>query len=260
MIYYKPKNLTYSQLCQWIDDNSNRKDCDDYTLYKYLYLIIDILAKKNHYFSSKEDYEDFALFTANNVFMRIIRFRGNAEKNIQYILPYLKKVIRFSLSDFIKEEKPVREPVTEDFVYYNFYDLLSNLSGKLLPTDFKACIDDVDRIIDDFFSKIPKKKRSDEWINIKTSVVLTLWKRLNVGSSNRVVKDRVGRAISDSRYNISPVLIGLDRKNEGYINILCNELIAFIGKELTEMVDYYSGISQEEFMDIFSGQESYYDG
>ena len=71
MIYHKPANITYSQMCQWIDNNAYEDTCNDYTLYQYLYLIIDLLAKKSHYFNNPLDYEYFSILTANKVFLRI---------------------------------------------------------------------------------------------------------------------------------------------------------------------------------------------
>ena len=39
MLFTKPKNLKYTDLCIWIDANAYKSDCDDEKLYEYLFLI-----------------------------------------------------------------------------------------------------------------------------------------------------------------------------------------------------------------------------
>lgn len=263
MIYYKPKNLTYSQLCQWIDDNARKDDCDDYTLYRYLYLIIDLLAKKNHYFKQADDYEDFSIFTANKVFLRIVNSRSDKEKNINYILPYLKKILRFSLFDYINENKNVKEDLPENVVEYSFRNLLNSLSAKLWISDFKLYIDEISSTIELFFSKIPKKKDSDEWVNIKTSVLLTFWNRLNFNKeeqkriehlklNNNLTNEKLVRAFQNRRNTGDCILISLDDTYKDYVNILCNELTVTVGKDLQEILGYSVGINQYEVIELFS--------
>lgn len=263
MIYYKPKNLTYSQLCQWIDNNACKDDCDDYTLYRYLYLIIDLLAKKNHYFKKSEDYEDFSIFTANKVFLRIINSQSDNGKNINYILPYLKKILRFSLFDYINENKNVKEDLPENVVEYSFRNLLNSLSSKLCISDFKLYIDEISSTIELFFSRVPKKKGSDEWINIKTSVLLTFWNRLNFNKeeqkriehlkrNNNLTDEKLARAFQNRRNTGDCILISLDESYKDYINALCNELTVTVGKDLQEILGYSVGVNMDEVIELFS--------
>lgn len=266
MIYYKPKNTTYSQLCQWIDENAYKDDCDDTTLFQYLYLIIDLLAKKKSYFHRTEDYDDYSIYAATRVFNRLKRYKGVEEKKINYILPYLKTVLEFILSDYIRErEKDVEKP-TEDYLLYSFNNLFYQLSSKLWISDFKFCIDSIPSIIDNFFRRIPRKKNSTEWLDIKTSVVLTFWNRLKLSDyqenrlkslqeSRRLTDKKLIRVFLDNKYNSDCILIGLDDKYRDYVNILCNELFATIGKELMDTIESPVGTNYEEFLAIFGGNE-----
>lgn len=249
-------------MCQWIDNNAYEDTCNDYTLYQYLYLIIDLLAKKSHYFNNPLDYEYFSILTANKVFLRILRLRGKHDKDIHYILPYLKKILKFSLYDYIYENKNTKEDIPDNVREYSFRNLLSSLSDKLWISDFKLYISEISGTIELFFSKIPKKKNSDEWINIKTSVLLTFWNRLNFNkeemkrlshlkSTGSITDEKIIKAFQDKKYDGKCILISLNEAYSDYINILCNELTATIGRDLCEIIDSSVGINYEEVIELF---------
>ena len=71
MLYNKPKDVTYTQMAIWVDENSPNEDCDKEKLFEYLYHLCHIFAYKWKYFSSSKDYDDFSIFSASILFNRI---------------------------------------------------------------------------------------------------------------------------------------------------------------------------------------------
>lgn len=53
-MYYKKKNIRYTDMCIWIDEHANEIDCDDETLFEYLYLILVMLVRNNHDFKNDQ--------------------------------------------------------------------------------------------------------------------------------------------------------------------------------------------------------------
>lgn len=263
MIYQKPKNMTYSQLCQWIDENYYKEDCDEYLLYTYLYVIINMLAKKERLFRSVEDYDNFSIFTANKVFFRLIKYKNKEEKRIHYILPYIKKIFKFSLADFLKEFYVEQKLPPEQYIEYSFKNLIKSLSDDLWIIDFKNCLENISGIINNFFKKIPKKKNSSEWLNLKTSVILTVLNRLtlpdkefcrlkNLSEKDKLSDDKLEIAYNRLCEHSDIILIGLDEKYRNLVSILSEELVVIFEKELYNIIDNPIQNDYLEFISLFS--------
>ena len=190
MLYYKPKHLTYSQLCIWIDENAYKKDCDEYTLYQYLYLIIDLLAKKHKYFRNHYDYEQFSIFAANRVFLRIRQPKHDNCKKITYILPYLKKSLNFIKIDYQQQEFVEKHDELESYEHLiSFNDLFNSMSDDLYLVDFRCCLHDIPNTIRAFFNQLPKKNNNKEWYNIKLSVLLSFLYEITFKTKKIIIVD-----------------------------------------------------------------------
>lgn len=218
MLYYKPKSLTYSQLCIWIDKNAYEEDCDEYTLYKYLYLIIDLLAKKHKYFRHFYDYERFSIFAANRVFLRLRYPKKKNSVKINYILSYLQKSLNFIKIDYQKQEFTDKYENIESYEHFiSFNDLLNSMSSELALVDFKCCLHDLPSTINHFFKQLPKHKNCSEWYNIKLSVLLSF--------------------LYELKYKLNKtILINLDDKYENLIFVLLKELKSTIAKDLKDIL------------------------
>ena len=48
-MYNKPKSLSYTDICIWIDNNAYADSCDDEKLFEYLYYLTGMLAWKRKF-------------------------------------------------------------------------------------------------------------------------------------------------------------------------------------------------------------------
>lgn len=74
MIFKKPKNVTYVDMCKYVDAKIQQDSLSDEEAsicYEYLYLIIYMLASKNKYFHREEYYDEFSILLAGDVFHRL---------------------------------------------------------------------------------------------------------------------------------------------------------------------------------------------
>ena len=74
MMYEKPKDVTYTQMAIYIDQHAydeNQSEEKDNLIFEYLYHLIEMLAYKAKFFTRNQYYNDFALYVASSVFMRL---------------------------------------------------------------------------------------------------------------------------------------------------------------------------------------------
>jgi len=107
MIYKKPENMKYTDMCIYIDNNmeylAKASDPDNTiveNVYKYLYLIVYALSCKQKFFRDIQDYDDFSVITASILYMRIVDKRqylpdGDPKKikPIKSSLNYIKSAL-----------------------------------------------------------------------------------------------------------------------------------------------------------------------
>lgn len=100
MTYKKPADVTYTDMCIYVDENVYRDDLTEIEqeqIYIYIYHICYMLACKGKYFKTFEDYDNFALYTAAKLYARLIdarQFEDPPKLNkIKSILNYAKNTL-----------------------------------------------------------------------------------------------------------------------------------------------------------------------
>lgn len=258
MLFTKPKNLKYTDLCIWIDANAYKSDCDDEKLYEYLYIIVHMLAVKGGYGKSPEEFDEFSMRAANRLYFRLRSDRqyvpnakGQTIPKVKSILNYAKHVIGPLYIDFKKENS---DYIQVDDVPYIDTDLsfgywIDETVDNLTRIEFESCLKSIDKIIKKHLSKIPRKTNCAEWDNIYLSCLLSF---LNLITFSKKIKKRL-QAIKDRVYNVPEILQKIYYKQNQecvvlfhlpdemnlYIKILVNQLKHIIAQELGEDLHTY---------------------
>lgn len=246
MTYNKPSNVTYTDMCIWIDTNMYEENCDDTKLYEYLYHIINMFARKSSYFSRSNYYDDFALMGASRLYMRI---KNEKLTKIKSILNYIKTVIYPYKVDFEKESY-VSNTEDNELIYTDNASLSSTLvedSDIFDKIEFRYTLDSISTMIRRFLNKIPHNKRNAEWLNIYTSVLLTF---NNIIMSAHDKKANIDTMSSKDLHNLyldissqEPILYHLNKNYSNYITALVNQIKGLIAKQLS--IENSSKISTE---------------
>lgn len=246
LTYNKPHNITYTDMCIWIDNNMYKDDCDDAKLYEYLYHIINMFARKNSYFSNAHYYDDFALSSASRLFMRIKDLRLT---KIKSILNYIKTVIYPYKVDFEKDNY-VNNTEDSAIIYTEESALGTNLLEEIDFFDkieFNYTLQNISNLIHSYLLKIPQKLNSSEWSNIYLSCMLTLLNEFTISGNNKLSKSNISdkelHNLYLTAYNEEPVVYHLDKSYGAYIKVLVNELKNVISKNLS--IEQHSQISAE---------------
>ena len=248
MTYSKPSNMSYTDLAIWIDANAYLPDVDELKLYKYLYLLSEMLARQYGYFTNNESYDTFALFSASRL---LLRMRGNVQQIIQTqdapteviriksILNYLKKVIYPYKIDFDSEYN-IRPEENVEIISLGRINIAESLSDSNDVYDMFELVNTLQstpQLIKDYMRKFPRCRVSGEWHNIYVSCLLTLIDQMTLTPSQqkylRTTNDmeHFEAAIKDNLKS-PPILYHLDDSYENLITVLVREIRHLLSAEM----------------------------
>ena len=252
-----------------IDEMIYSDHCDDELVYQYLYHLSYMLAVKNRYFNSAKMYDDFAIYTATSVFLRLKnkkQFQPDKNGNykltkIKSVLNYLKKTLYFRKVSFEQEvysQTLSYEEVTDDILVptYTFSNRLSTIAERLNRVEFGCYLETIVNVFKDYLKNIPYRYKSPEWYNIYISCLLTF---LN----NIILSYKDLEKLNNSKYRIGDIemikdyfnqnkdeviLYHLNENMKDYILILVRCIKHIIAKDLSE--DLHCEINTYNLSDI----------
>lgn len=265
MLYQKPKDVKYTDMCIYIDNNIYREDLteDEINLiYQYIYHICYMLARKSKFFNRSALYDDFAIHDATRIFMRyrnpkqdILKEDGSPKLDrIKSILNYAKATLYGAKVEF--EQLNYCQTLSYDDVENSTYDMsysfsnqLSDSVDELTSIDFEHSLGTIGNIIDSFIDKLPYRRDSKRLSNIKISCILTLINQITLTKPDQERFDKFNAKpydhsfILETIYNKNRqdcvVLYHLEDSMSNYIAILVEELKHVIAKELSEALHTY---------------------
>ena len=228
MIYKKPYNVKYTDMAIYIDEHHN--DNED-TVFKYLYHIAVMLARKSCYFMNDSQYDDFGIYVATRMFERL---RSKTASPVKSILNYMKSMLHNLYIDFINDPLYFvkASPKEERFDYQGFNNVLIRSVDSVSISDFQFILYDITRSCRKFLETIPYKKDSVEWTNIYISVLLTFV------NSFLLTK-------SDNK-EIVPILFHLPEYFSNYVIVLTNQLRHVTVVDLQEVL--HTRVSSDSLM------------
>ena len=255
MTYSKPAGVSYTQMAIYIDQHIYTDNRNDELIYQYLYHLSLMLANQGAYFSSAEDYDSFALFSATKLFLRltnpkqfeVAEDKAPKMKQIKSILNYIKKVIYPYKVDFELEFNV--EDKNVDVISVGTFDLGSHIIEQTSLFDqmsFSLSLESVASIVKAHLQKIPKRKHSAEWNNIYISCMLTLLNSITISNYQlrefKKLKQQkpelLERLYTELRYE-EPILFHLPESMGNYIQTLVNELRHVLAAEIGWKEDCY---------------------
>lgn len=278
MTYKKPKNISYTDMAIYIDENIYKDDKDYEIIYQYCYHIFYMLAKQNSLFKNNSYYDDFAIYCASKIYFRFtsdkqydIDENGKPKLNkIKSVLNYAKKVlypwkVQFERSEYCQNISPRQQ---EEYAY-NFNNLLNKCVDDTYISDYKLLMGNIGKTCEKFLLTIPYKPDTVEWLNIYTSVLLTFLSYITPSVKN---KDKIDNLAKHNNLNIEhiesvfkdeslkePILYHLDNNMRDYIIVLTKQLKHIVAKDLSDIlhtkVSYDSLVIEEYWSSLDDDKE-----
>lgn len=255
MTYDKPKNVKYTDMCIYIDENVYEPNHDQVLVYQYIYHVVLMLAKQASLFTEHRYYDGFAIFGANRIYRRLTnkkQFEYNSDgtpkmTKIKSVLNYAKKILYHLKVDY--EQQEYSQALSKDSVDntdYNYDNIIkSSLSGINL-VNFELTMSDVGKTCKKFLQTIPYPVNSAEWLNIYVSVMLTFMNQVtlknkqlqriaHLESTCRLRDYHIENFYNTERYS-EPVLFHLDSSMSNYITVLARQLRHIVGNDLSSIL------------------------
>lgn len=255
MTYKKPDDVSYIDMCIYIDNHVYEEDCDLNLVYQYLYLLAYMLASSTQMLKYKY-LDSFALFAANKMYFRLtnkkqFEVNENGEhklSRVKSIMNYLKSSIYFLKVDFEQSEyyQEINLSGQETSLSYNFDNVVSTSLSGIDLIEFEMTMGDVSQTCIRFLETIPYDKNSTMWLNIYVSTMLTF---LNMVTLNRKSKKRVDELTNtrgirqyhyegfyDDEEQAKPILFHLPDNMSDYIIVLARQLKHIVGRDLSDIL------------------------
>ena len=195
MLWKKPANLKYTDLCIYIDENVPKivnpgefPDIEN-TIYNYLWLLVKALAIKKCMFNDFQDYDMYAFYAANRLFFALRKnqlnqgktIKGKLIRPIKSCLNYTKALLYPMKIEYQRET--FKEVIEEEFVSKKFdafayKEQLKNRAREShgVTSQFKAHLEEAlsnnGEILDTVLEKSPFNKGTTEYQNLKISILL----------------------------------------------------------------------------------------
>lgn len=241
--YNKPKNVRYVDMAIYIDKNIKEDDANDEVIFEYLYHLVKMLAFKRALFNSGTKYEDFAIYLASKLLIRLKRGVSGELPPIKSSLNYIKKVLY--PEKVIFEKETYKENVitnAEDITNDNFKETLIRMTDELKLVDFKAYFSDIPQTVYSYVSKIPHKDKA--YVNniylscilsILSSITLSVagQRRLNnLIDTNKLTYDKL-YSVYDYEKENGKVYYHVDPADRQLVDVLVNKLRHIIAEDLS---------------------------
>lgn len=216
MLWKKPSNLRYVDLCIYIDGHvpdiltpGEHPDIEN-TIYNYLWLLVKALAIKKHMFQDFNDYDGYAFYAANRLFFALRKnlwnqgktIKGKLIRPIKSCLNYTKALLNPMRIEY--QQEAYKEIIDEEFISKKFvaFTLKETLKLNALQTqscthEFKTVMSstfkNIETILDETLSKLPFSYDSIEYKHIRMSILrsclssLKLKNKLNLAPQTSVL-------------------------------------------------------------------------
>ena len=258
----REKNLKYTDMCIWIDENIHKPDCDMDRAYTYLYRLAHMLGCKEKYFGNKaDDYDGYAQFLAYSTYKRLT---DKSKKPMKSVLNYMKSIQYFRKVAYLREAyQKIIDPIYDE-----------KFDSEMFTKKYKETISSnnhiiTENIVKEIFDSIPKIISNQIPASYKTNKVLyhNIYMSCTLSMLDNITLPNKYQKVLDNKLKSSPkfsevdfyskhlekniILWKLDDKMEDIVRDIVNSVNSVLTEELSEIVND-SILSDEEFNNIIS--------
>lgn len=244
MLFRKPSDLKFTDLCIFIDENvknianpGENPELED-KIYNYLWLLVKALAIKKCMFNNFQDYDPYAFYAANRLFFALRKnlwnqgkvIKGKEIRPIKSCLNYTKALLYPMKIEYQREA--YREIISEEFVSKKFDAFVFKEHLKVgakeaqgvtntFLTYIKDSFENINFILRKVLVKSPFQQDSVEYHRLKISIMLnTLY----------ILKNK--KKLDATQQTI--ILWKLPKSMSNYVRILLKEFFTEIKLEIMD--------------------------
>lgn len=257
MTYKKPLGVRYTDMAMWIDENAYSDNCKDDTLFEYLYLLTEMLARKYQFFKKADYYDEFSLHCATYFFNRLKNKKqyefdcnGNPKLcKIKSILNYIKQTIRARKVDFEQDN------FNQTYLSYEDCDAHDVDRDRILMAyksyhdyngcEFSMCLETLPRCVFETCKRTPYFGVKEVFDDLYVSVLLTILNQITIPddeirklieSNGQVDEFYVDHLYEYTDPTKSVVAYGACKQMTNYILFLANRSKKTLARDLSAVV------------------------
>lgn len=276
----KKFDIKVVDMCIYIDNNVYEKDHDVAKIFDYLQRIYCALAKKKRFFSSEEDYNNYSLYSATQIYMRLTAKKqfgsddsGKKLKPIKSVLNYIKKTlypfkvnyqnISFTTihnNNTVDDSCLLMKASLDDIVMQNCYN-------DFLNVDVSCYLNNIHKSIWNILKEYPYTSDKALMNRLYMSCLLTLLRSITISNENKeklfvknsdefkVDCDNILESIYYEESLTAPVTWHLPTEYENLVAVIVNRIKNSICKDIRYIMSYYVP-SDDIIKDILSAPVS----
>lgn len=260
MIYKRDPKVRYVDMCIYIDDHIYSGDYDEKLVYEYLYHLSSMMAAKKKYFNSATDYDNFGLYCATRLMLRLVDKRqflddDNPKKlaKVDSILNYLKatlypmKVVyqkQYFLQSF---EDTSADIFDRESIKGHLLSQSLDSNKEMIVAEFKYYLSKITQTIKTLLMDSPYSNDKVLFHDIYISCLLTVLNQVTLSNASKEklskVKGNIRESYIDELYakemKESVILYHLEESYENYIFVMVNKIKRLICVDLQQLLDSY---------------------
>jgi len=256
-MYTRPSNLSFSDMCIYIDDCVKRGDfSEEDTIYKYMVMLVNMLSRKSKYFRTNDDYEDFSFWVSTYYFLRL---KSDKLPKIKSILNYIKNSI-YGLKCKYQQEfysQVIVPDASDTMLNLDITNYSKRLYDNLMgfhSVEVEQSIKQLPQTIRDYLDKKPSfELMGNSKENLYISVLLTFLDSITLTAKMREKASSIGTATDFKRSVVQGIfedqhkviLYRLDDSMEDYVKVLIKQIKSDIISDLSYVGDYFTNDSDE---------------
>ena len=184
-------DIKYTDMCIYIDNHVYEDEHDAYKIFEYLQMLVYALAVKKRFFNNEKDYDDYSLYVATKVYLRLTNKRQFLNEDDANKLPKVKSVLNFVKSimyplkvNFLIENYNAKHLDFSDISTNNDYLLLSTIKNNdaIFDIEIDNYMQSLPKIIYKFLNKTEFKNDLTVKHNLYISVLLTFLNMLTLNN------------------------------------------------------------------------------
>ena len=276
MLYTKPKNIRYVDMCIYIDNIVKRGDPTDKEIdliFEYLYHLSFMLAHKHKYFNEFHYYEEFAIFFATEVLYRLFynpklkQIDENGEPiltPIKSVLNYMKSIL-YGRKCLFESKNYSQKIVNTD---KNNFNSSFELHNKLRETLVYTMESDIDIYLKTVSSEIKKLVYSNciyknDKILLKNIYISCLLSVVNSFTFTKLDLDNISSTyiLPESKYKYIDrlykknrdncvILYNLDNSFYDYIKVMVRRIFTKLQKDISDLSKKDVDVSDETLSEL----------
>lgn len=247
MLYRKPADMKFTDMCIWIDENAPLlKEAGAYPeiedkIYNYLWLLVKALAIKKRMFKNFEDYDGYAFHSAQRLFFALRKsyqnegklIKGKIIKPIKSCLNYTKALlypmkVEYQQKTFAKDM--YLETLSGKFDQFVFKERIKEAlqSSSGADYEFKKSVydlfNDIDFLVNKTLEECPFHNGTLDYKYLKISLLLNCLNNL-----------KHGKAIDFEQQ--TTFVWKLPKSTAAYIKVMIKQFAATVKQELMASYD-----------------------